>query len=78
MNNFKLVNTDGLKGVFHKGRTIPFDKIDDKLAETLYGKTHVLERIEPTGTTPVALALAEPTSTTPAAEEAEDSTKKKE
>jgi hypothetical protein len=45
LKNFKLVHTDGLTGVFHKGRTIPFDKIDDKLAETLIGKTHVLERL---------------------------------
>lgn len=66
LKNFRLVHTDGLTGVFHKGRTIPFDKIDDKLAETLYGKTHVLERIEPapTGPAPAVLALAEPTAET--------------
>ena len=74
LKNFKLVNTEGLNGVFYKGRTIPFDKIDDKLAEQLIGKTHVLERIEPeaTGTAPVVLALAEP------AAEASEPNKKKE
>jgi len=45
VKNFKLVNTQGLTGVFHKGRTIPLDKIDDTLAEELFGKTHVLERV---------------------------------
>jgi len=79
LKNFNLVNTEGLTGVFHKGRTIPFAKIDDALAEQLIGKTHVLERIQPeaTGTTPAVLALAEPTGTTPAADEAEDPDKKK-
>ena len=46
LKNFRLVKTDGLKGVFHKGRLIPFDKIDDTVAEQLYGKTHVLECVE--------------------------------
>lgn len=74
LKNFRLVKTEGLKGVFHKGRTIPFDRIDDTLAEQLYGKTHVLERIQPeaTGTEPVGLALAEPTT------EASEPDKKKE
>lgn len=63
LNNFNLVHTEGLKGLMLKGRLIPFDKIDDTLAETLIGKTHVLERkpgTEP-ATAPVVLALAEPT-----------------
>jgi hypothetical protein len=40
---------------------IPFNKIDDTLAEQRIGKPHVLERIEPalTGTTPAGLALTE-------------------
>ena len=45
LNNFNLVRTEGLKGLMLKGRLIPFDKIDDTLAETLIGKTHVLERL---------------------------------
>lgn len=61
LKNFKLVKTDGLNGVFYKGRNIPFDRIDDTLAEQLIGKTHVLERVAPTDTTPVVLALAEST-----------------
>ena len=67
MKNFKLVNTDGLKGLFHKGRLIPFDKIDDTLAAQLYGKTHVLERVEGgqhAPALPVAENSAEETPTT--------------
>jgi hypothetical protein len=63
LNNFKLVNTEGLTGLNYKGRTIPFDRIDDKLAEELIGKTHVLERLpspEPAATSE-APALPEAT-----------------
>ncbi|MGI4835099.1 MAG: hypothetical protein ACRYFK_16725 [Janthinobacterium lividum] len=45
LTNFKLVNTDGLKGLHFKGDNIPFDQIDDQLAEQLMGKTHVLARL---------------------------------
>ena len=45
LKNFKLVDTEGKSGVFYKGRTIPFDKIDDAKAEELMGKTHMLERV---------------------------------
>ncbi len=72
LKKFKLVNTQGLSGVFYKGRNIPFDRIDDTLAEQLIGKTHVLERVAPTDTTPVVLALAE------SAAEASGTGKKKE
>jgi hypothetical protein len=60
LKNFRLVNTEGLKGLFHKGRLIPFDKIDDTLAEQLYGKTHVLERVESTATEPAAAEASDP------------------
>ncbi len=74
LKNFKLVNTDGLTGLRYKGRTIPFNKIDDTMAEQLIGKTHVLERVaEAPATAPVVLALAEPT----AEAEAPTSTKAK-
>jgi len=61
LKQFRLVNTKGLKALNFGGDTIPLDQIDDALAEKLIGKTHVLERVaaEPTGTTPVTLALAE-------------------
>jgi hypothetical protein len=62
LTKFKLVRTEGLKGLMVKGRFIPFDKIDDTMAEQLFGKTHVLERLpsmEPT-TAPVVLTLVEP------------------
>ncbi|MGI4871236.1 MAG: hypothetical protein ACRYFX_08670 [Janthinobacterium lividum] len=52
LTKFKLVNTEGLKGLYYKGRLVPFDKIDDTLAQELVGKTHVLERLAaapPTG-----------------------------
>ncbi|MDB5270241.1 MAG: hypothetical protein JWP58_3281 [Hymenobacter sp.] len=52
LTRYKLVNTEGLKGLFYKGDTIPFDKIDDTLADELVGKTHVLERIAPATTAP--------------------------
>lgn len=70
LKNFRLKNTEGLNGLFHKGRLIPLDKIDDTLAEQLYGKTHVLERVE------AAPAAAQqqaqlPATTEPAAAEAE-------
>jgi len=45
LTKFKLVNTEGLTGLHYKGKTISLDKIDDKLAEELVGKTHVLERL---------------------------------
>lgn len=70
LKNFRLVKTDGLKGLFHKGRLIPFDKIDDTLAAQLYGKTHVLERVE--AEADATLALAEPSA------EASEPDKKKE
>ena len=47
LTKFDLVNTDGLKGLSYKGDFVPFDKIDDKLAEELEGKTHVLKRKTP-------------------------------
>jgi hypothetical protein len=62
LTKFKLVNHEGLTGLNYKGRTIPFDKLDDAKAEELFGKTHVLERIgEAPVTTPVVLAVAEAT-----------------
>lgn len=69
LTKFKLVNTKGLKGLNFGGDFIPFDKIDDQLAEQLYTKTHVLERIcEPTPA--VAVAQLAPASE-PTAVEAE-------
>jgi hypothetical protein len=64
LTKFRLVKTDGLKGLFLKGRFIAFDKIDDTLAEQLIGKTHVLERVSatipvPAGELPVATAAVE-------------------
>lgn len=44
LHNFDLVNTDGLAGLNFQGDFIPLDKIDDALAATLEGKTHVLRR----------------------------------
>ena len=44
LTKFDLVNTNGLKGLSYKGDFIPFDKIDDQLAEELEGKTHVLKK----------------------------------
>jgi hypothetical protein len=70
VKNFELVDTDGLTGLFHKGRLIPFDKIDDTMAETLIGKTHVLKRIGAEPTPAVAVAQLAPASE-PAAAEAE-------
>lgn len=45
LTKFKLVRTEGLKGLMVKGRFIPFDKIDDTMAEQLISQTHVLERL---------------------------------
>jgi hypothetical protein len=61
LTKFKLVRTEGLKGLMVRGRFIPFERIDDTMAEQLFGKTHVLERLPSTkpATAPVALALAE-------------------
>jgi hypothetical protein len=50
LTNFDLVNTDGLKGLNFNGDYIPFDKIDDAMAEKLEGKTHVLKRKAVTAT----------------------------
>jgi hypothetical protein len=63
LTKFKLVKTEGLKGLMVKGRFIPFDRIDDTMAEQLIGKTHVLERLPGTesATTSEALALPEAT-----------------
>lgn len=63
LKNFKLVNTEGLKGLMYQGRLIPFDSIDDTRAEQLIGKTHVLERMAAApATTSEAPALPEATS----------------
>jgi hypothetical protein len=59
LTKFKLVGHEKLKGLNYKGDFIPFDRIDDKLAEQLFGKTHVLERVEEVPA-PFAVALAEP------------------
>ncbi|GEM_PF-2316824 len=59
LKKFKLVNTSGLKGLYYKGDFLPFEAIDDTLAEQLIGKTHVLERLPEAATAPVQLALAE-------------------
>lgn len=68
LTKFKLVGTT--KAVFFQGDTIPVEKIDDDLAEKLFGKTHVLERITPEPTPAVAVAqLAE--ASEPATAEAE-------
>jgi hypothetical protein len=63
LTKFKLVNHEGMSGLHYKGRTIPFERLDDKMAEELINKTHVLERLPDTepATAPVVLALAEPT-----------------
>jgi hypothetical protein len=45
LTKFKLVGHEKLKGLNYKGNVIPFDKIDDTMAEELFGKTHVLERL---------------------------------
>jgi nitrous oxidase accessory protein NosD len=59
LTRFRFVNTNGLKGLNYKGDFIPFDKIDDKLAEELITKTHVLERLPSTEPAP-QLALEAP------------------
>lgn len=59
LTRYKLVGDTN--AVFFKGDTIPVEKIDDTLADKLFGKTHVLERISPEPTPAVAvvqLALA--------------------
>jgi hypothetical protein len=61
LKKFKLVRTEGLKGLMVRGRFIPFDKIDDTMAEQLFGKTHVLERLpeaEPAAEQPAAVLEA--------------------
>jgi hypothetical protein len=60
LKQFKLVNTEGLTGLHYKGKTIPFDKIDDKLAEELVGKTHVLERLTDKQSAKLVAAAATP------------------
>jgi hypothetical protein len=70
LTKFKLVNHEGMSGLHYKGRTIPFERLDDKMAEELINKTHVLERLPDTepATAPVVLALAEPAAEAPEAE----------
>jgi hypothetical protein len=65
LSRYKLVGDT--KAVFYNGDTIPVDKIDDALADKLYGKTHVLERIAPEHA-PGQLALAEASEPTTAQE----------
>lgn len=55
LTKYDLVNTDGLRGLHFQGDVIPFDRIDDALAEKLEGKTHVLKKKSPAAT---AKALA--------------------
>ena len=57
LTKFKLVNTKGLTGVHYKGDHIKFGDIDDELAEELFTKTHVLERVGEVPSTKVPKAL---------------------
>lgn len=63
LKNFKLVNTEGLKGLMYQGRFIAFDSIDDTRAAQLIGKTHVLERVAGTEPAATSEALALPEAT---------------
>jgi len=58
LTKYKLVGDT--KAVFFKGDTIPVEKINDALADKLFGKTHVLARITeaPTSEAVVQLALS--------------------
>ncbi len=58
LTKFKLVNTEGLKGLFFDGDFIAFDRIDDTRAELLISRTHVLERVPQAGTTTTPKARA--------------------
>lgn len=64
LTKFKFVNHEKLKGLNYKGDFYPFDKIDDKLAEELITKTHVLERLPSTEPAPQP-ALADITEPAP-------------
>jgi hypothetical protein len=59
LTRYKLVGHEKLKGLNYKGDNISFDKIDDTLADKLYGKTHVLVRLEPEQVTAQAAPAAE-------------------
>lgn len=59
------------KAVFYKGDTIPVEKIDDALADKLFGKTHVLKRITPEPTPVVAAPAQLAPASEPTAAEAE-------
>ena len=61
LTKYELVNTKGLRGLDYQGRFIPFDKIDDKMADELVGKTHVLKLKEGQAPAPAAVATTEPT-----------------
>lgn len=45
LQNFRLVNTDGLGSVNYKGVDYPINQIDDAIAEKLYGKTHIIQKV---------------------------------
>jgi hypothetical protein len=65
LTRYKLVGHEKLKGLNYKGDNISFDKIDDTLADQLYGKTHVLVRLEEAPTTAQVAPAAEPVAEAP-------------
>ena len=69
LTKFKLLDTKGLKGLTYQGDFLPFEQLDDTLAEQLIGKTHVLQRIEEP-TPAVAVAQLAPAREATTAQEA--------
>ncbi|MDO7885349.1 hypothetical protein [Hymenobacter cheonanensis] len=69
LTKYKLVGDT--KAVFFKGDTIRVEDIDDALADKLYGKTHVLERLTPEPTSAVAAPAQLAPASEPAAAEGE-------
>ena len=45
LTDYQIVNADGLRAVSYEGTEYPLDQINDKIAEKLYGRTHIIEKV---------------------------------
>ncbi|MCC2546423.1 hypothetical protein LJY25_08200 [Hymenobacter sp. BT175] len=48
LQKYRIVNAEGLRAVDYEGTEYPIDQIDDTIAEKLYGRTHIIEKVPAT------------------------------
>jgi hypothetical protein len=57
LQQFQIVNADGLGSINYQGVDYPINQIDDTMAEKLYGKTHIIQKVAvPVAAVPATVA----------------------